>query len=481
MSDLKDAKKGEEANQPLIPLSRRQFLQRVSIAAGAAAASGFMGVVPVLAHPHGQEMVMLRAMTIGDPARAATFEAVVGDFRAANPNVDLQWVPVAAPEWDAYLSKVATVLASGQQLDNIEVGTEGFLLFTSSGIARKLDEYVQADQEAIGDFFRDVNPVMIEAVMYQGSLYNLPQLWAAAGIYYNKRLFDQANLPYPTNDWTVEQFVEAARAITALGDGIVGYGWPNRHWGGFVPWSFINASTILVTEQHEEGGWLWDTFYGDMSAEDRAKRGGGFWYTASNANDPNNIEALKLLQDLAHVDKASYIASLPDLWAAFTTGKLGMMVAHRAYISRFAGAGLSPDDYDVVYMPQWKSQKSQFGGSGLAITTLSKSPELAYELLKYMTSAKTQFAYIMGGVHTASRRSVTNDPAQNEGIAPSNWRVFYNQLDELESLPMPAPPQNRDFTNIFTKYIGLAMANEISAEDAMNNMHTELNAMLGVR
>lgn len=462
------------------PLTRREFLQRVSAAAGAVAASGFIGVVPVLARPQGQEMIPLRAMTIGDPARAETFEAVVGDFRAANPNVDLQWVPVAAPEWDAYLSKVATVLASGQQLDNIEVGTEGFLLFASSGIARKLDEYVQADPEGIQDFFSDVNPAMIEAVMYQGSLYNLPQLWAAAGIYYNKKLFDQAGIAYPTNDWTVEQFQEAARAIAALGDGIVGYGWPNRHWGGFIPWSFVNGSSILVTEQAEGGEWLWDTFYGDMSEADRAKRGGGFWYTASNANDPANVEALQMLQDLAHVDKASYIASLPDLWAAFTTGKLGMMVSHRAYISRFAGAGLPPEDYDVVYMPKWKSQKSQFGGSGLAITTLSQNPEIAYELLKYMTSPTTQSAYIKGGVHTASRRSVTNDPAIN-GDSPSNWQVYYNQLDELESLPIPAPPQNRDFTNIFTKYVGLAMANEIAPQAAMDSMHAELNTMLGVK
>ncbi len=463
----------------LQPLSRREFLLRMSAVAGAAAASGLTGILPVLARPVGQEIIPLRAMTIGDPARAATFEAVVGDFRAANPNVDLQWVPVAAPEWDAYLSKVATILASGQQLDNIEVGTEGFLLFASSGIARKLDEYVQADVDGIADFFGDVNPAMIEAVMYQGSLFNLPQLWAAAGIFYNKRLFDQAGLAYPTNDWTVEQFRSAAIAITQLGDNIVGYGWPNRHWGGFIPWSFVNDSSILVTEQSEGGEWLWDTFYGNLSPEERAKRGGGYWYTGSDANNPNNVEALQFLQDMAYVDQVSYVASLPDLWAAFTTGKLGMMVSHRAYISRFAGAGLSPEDYDVVYMPQWKAQKAQFGGSGLAITQLSQHPELAYELLKYMTSPSTQSAYIAGGVHTASRRSVTNDPTLNED-SPSNWQVFYNQIDDLDALPIPAPPQNRDFTNIFTKYVGLVMANEMAPQAALDSMHTELNTMLGV-
>jgi ABC-type glycerol-3-phosphate transport system substrate-binding protein len=142
---------------------------------------------------------------------------------------------------------------------------------------------------------------------------------------------------------------------------------------------------------------------------------------------------------------------------------------------------LTPDDYDVVYMPRWDSQKAQFGGSGLAIATLSQHPELGFDLLKYMTSADVQRAYTHGGVHTASRRSVTNDPAENEGIAPSNWPVYYNQLDELEALPIPAPPQNREFTTIFTNYIGLALANEMSAQEALDNMHVELNRMLGVQ
>ncbi|MCC6802858.1 MAG: sugar ABC transporter substrate-binding protein [Anaerolineae bacterium] len=460
--------------------SRRDFLKQAALAAGATAASGLTGSVVALAQPLGQDTIPLRAMTIGGPERAATFEAVVGAFREAHPNWDLQWVPVAGTEWDTFLARVATVLASGQQLDNVEIGTEGFLTFATSGITRKLDDYVNANQDEMKAFFGDVSPKLIEAVMYQGSLYNLPSLWAAAGIYYNKRLFDQAGLEYPAEDWTVEQFADAARAIRALGDDIYGYGMPNRHWGGFVPWSFIRDSNILVMEQAEGGEWLWDNYYPDMTPEERAQHGGGYWYTASSANDPKNVEALQFLQDLTWKDDAMYVAELGNLQAAFATGKLGMMVSHRAFIANFTRSGLPPEDYDVVYMPMWDSQKGQFGGSGLALTTLSQYPEEAWELLKYMTSADVQSAYIYGGIHTASRRSVTNDPAQNDGIAPGNWHVYYDQLDEKPAYPIPAPPQNRDFTTIFTRYMGLAMANEMPAQDALDNMHAELNRMLGV-
>ena len=39
---------------------------------------------------------------------------------------------------------------------------------------------------------------------------------------YNKDLFDQANIDYPTSDWTQEDVQAAAEAIRALGDDIYG-------------------------------------------------------------------------------------------------------------------------------------------------------------------------------------------------------------------------------------------------------------------
>ncbi len=247
-----------------------------------------------------------------------------------------------------------------------------------------------------------------------------------------------------------------------------------------MPWSFANDANILVQEQFEGGDWLWDTFYSDLSAEERAKRGGGFFWPESMANHPNNVEALQMLQDLAFVDNASYMSDFGDILDAFESGRIGMIPAHRAWVSRFNAAGLGPDDFDVVFMPRWKTQKHQYGASALAITTLSQHPEEAWELLKYMTSHDVQYAYVAGGVHGATRRSVMDDPAQHEGIGPNNWQAWYDMLDETDAAPIPAPAQNKDFTIALTSWIGLAMANELSAQEALDGMHNDLNMILGV-
>ena len=458
-------------------LSRRDFLKTAAVAG---AATALTGTLPALAAPPAQDAVNIRAMII-NPARVAAFENIVTPFKEQNPNINVEFVGVAAAEWDEFLSKVSVILASGQQLDNLEVSNEGFQLFVSNGLVRPLDELVQNDPD-IADFLSDVNPAMIESHMYEGSLYNLAFLWAAAGINYNKKLFDQAGLEYPTNDWTVEDFQTAARAISELGDDIFGYGWPNRPWGGFTPWSYANDSTLVNAEQSEGGDWLWDTFYPDLTEEERARRGGGWKWTTSNANDPKNVEALQMLTDLAQVDNAAYMVGpggMGELHTAFIAGKLGMMVSHRAWLATFKGGGLTPDDYDVVYHPMWKTRKPQFGASGLAVTTLSQHPDEAFLWLKHMTARETQAIFIAGGAHTASRRSVTNAPEQNEGIAPSNWQAYYGMLDDTEAMPVPAPSQNRDFTNALTKWFSLSGNGELTPQAALDGLHEELTTVLG--
>lgn len=469
--------------QPLTPppVSRRVFLQMTGAAAGATLAGTFLSPQSATARPTRQDQVTLRAMTIGNPQRAETFEKVLTTFREANPTIKLELVPVAAADWDAYLAKIATILASGQQLDSVEVGTEGQQTFAAGGIIRTLDDLAKADQAEVKDYFSDVNPVFIEGTMYKGSLYNLPNLWAAAGIYYNRKLFAQAGVKEPTDDWTVEQFMDAARAIRKLGSDIFGFAWANRHWGGFVPWSFANGTNVLKQEQFEGGEWLWDTFYADLSTEARQQRGGGFFWSASLANDPANVEALEMQRALAFDEDVSYVSDINSVLAAFESGKLGMIISHRAWVSRFKAAGLTPDDYDVTFMPRGKAQKHQYGASSFAITTLSKQPEAAWKLLKHLTSRDVQFQYVSGGVHTATRRSVMGDPAQHAGLGPNNWKAFYNMVDVTEAAPIPAPAQNKDFTTVFTKYIGLAMADEMAPAEALEKMHGELNTILGVQ
>ena len=55
-----------------------------------------------------------------------------------------------------------------------------------------------------------------------GKQYGLPESFSNVVLIYNKDLFDQAGVSYPTDDWTQDDVQNAAEKIRALGDDIFG-------------------------------------------------------------------------------------------------------------------------------------------------------------------------------------------------------------------------------------------------------------------
>ncbi len=66
-------------------------------------------------------------------------------------------------------------------------------------------------------------PRALEAFQQDGKQYALPESFSTVLLFYNKDLFDQAGIDYPTADWTWDDAMTAAKAIRALGDDMWGH------------------------------------------------------------------------------------------------------------------------------------------------------------------------------------------------------------------------------------------------------------------
>ena len=140
----------------------------------------------------------------------------------------------------------------------------------------------------------------LEAVSSDGKLYAVPMSFSTCILIYNKALFDQAGIAYPTNDWTWADVQTAAEAIKALGDDI---------WGFYQP---ISYNEFYKSVKGNGGSLLNDD------------------YTAFTANSPENVEVLdamiKRVRGENHVQPtAEEMAGRGD-WDLFTEGKLGMII-----------------------------------------------------------------------------------------------------------------------------------------------------------
>src|SRR5205085_11138122 len=91
-------------------------------------------------------------------------------------------------------------------------------------------------------------------------------------LYYNKRLFDRAEVSYPKAGWNFEQFLQTAQKLTI----------PGKQWG-FV---FNNWMAGWIM-------WLWNNG-GDVLSPDGTRASGYF-------DSPHNVQTVSFLRDL--IDK----------------------------------------------------------------------------------------------------------------------------------------------------------------------------------
>lgn len=225
-------------------------------------------------------------------------ETIAAGFTELYPEATINFIPVQSEDWPDYFSKVLTLIAAGTVPDVMDVATEGTQLFAAEGLTVPIDEYVTRDREEMQDFFSDVHPSLIEAMLYQGHMYQLPFMWNSRNMYLNTSSLQEAGFDFPSTDWTKDDFYEMVRGMTPdPGNPPFGYGWSNRVMGGWLHWIYVNGGNLLEEAHWDGGDWLWDTFYqDDPSAQDR---GGGWNWGAPQANIEANLEALEFMVQLA--------------------------------------------------------------------------------------------------------------------------------------------------------------------------------------
>ena len=419
-------------------LSRRRLLQ----AGGAALALGGLGSLASACGTgnSGGSSTTFRALYFGDQKAAdALQKSLAPEITKLDPKITLQVNAVNGTDWNDFFAKVLTQIASGSPPDIVGVATEGVQLMASKGLAVPLDDYVKKDMGALQNYFSDVHPALVEAMMYQGNLYELPTDFNAGNMYYSTDLFQKAGVDDPEPGWTIDDFHSASEKVARTG-GVNGFSWVVRVWGSWTSFMYANGGNLLSEGKYPGGEWLWNAAYGgDPAAKGR---GGGWQWGAPTANSPECVEALQYLIDL----KNAGFAPPPDvgggqtLQGQFASQRIGTAIGGGFWAGGLHNAGMTPDSFDVQYFPRWKTQRALFGTGGYAIFKSSNKKDLAWEVLKLIAQPSGFDTLFPGNTSTPARKSLmTADRYATTG--PKNWKVFYDTLtDAPDTAPIPAPP-----------------------------------------
>jgi multiple sugar transport system substrate-binding protein len=192
-------------------------------------------------------------------------------------------------------------------------------------------------------------------------------------MFYNKDLFDRAGLPYPPSDpaqaWTWDEFLLAARALTADSAGL--------HPGevGFDP-SQINVYGVTLAD----AWWAYYPFIYSNGGQIVNEDG-----TRLLLDSPEALEATQKLADLMWVDMVAPTPDaqrrLPPPEVLLQTGQLGMLIDGQWKLLDFASMdGLN---YGVAVLPKMKEPKTMIFGSPTVIFAGTEHLDAAIQFYKY--------------------------------------------------------------------------------------------------
>ena len=390
----------------------------------------------------------------GSFAPQEKWEAYFEGFLEAHPNVSINYIPVPLDSWGDYTQKIVTTMLGGEQVDVIWNAIEAVPLMAERGVLLELDAFIESDG-GIQEFLDDAHPKLLEGLRWNDHQYLLPFAWNTTLIYYNKSVLEGAGLPEPPPDWTWDDFLAYAKAITQDSDGDGAndiWGFHSNSWLWHLgPWTVSNGSFFLNEDFSEA------------------------WY-----DRPETVEALQFVRDMIWEHGVAPSGSF-NFREAFVAGTLGMMIDSPAGRQRLIPAGMSADDYDVNFFPTKSGEAvsgSQWGTDGYGITKDSPHPELAWEMVKHLVSAEVMSKLLSGEFASASapaRRSLAEDPVL-VAASPANYLRFYDALDAGRTVINA--PYFAELGEIHDRYMSLAWANEMSIEEAAANIQAEMEAVI---
>lgn len=319
----------------------------------------------------------------GDDSKfAKQVQGIYAQFEQEHPGVDLQIE--GTPNAQDYRHKILLSFIAKSEPDVIVVDASSQADFIENGVLRDLTPYVNRDDAFELDAFF---PNVVDIGRKGDRLYTVPIGFTPMVMYYNKRLFDEAGVPYPRPGWDYADFLDKAKRLTRREQ----YGFVFTNWmPGWVLWLWNNGADVLDPTGSKATGYF---------------------------DSPKSIQAVRFASDLVKLHKVS--PSLSQTAASgvdfFANGQAAMTISGHWSLVGYGEAPKGPDgrplitldDLGVVELPSNLPRSvTVMYEAGLGIGKHAKNPEMAWEYIKFFTRQDVAKNYNSSGIEISARKDV---------------------------------------------------------------------------
>lgn len=295
-------------------------------------------------------------------AENGTQLAIIEAFeKESGIKVNLNILPGVGQE--AY-KKLDIILMSGDQTDIVFLNNPVVQQkYATSGLLMPLTDLAKGKNYDLENIYGEY------LTSYDNDIYYLPKEFGTWAVFYNKNLFDKAGVDYPEGPWTWEEYVETAKKVADIDQGI--YGSNMMNWDYFI---YMLARQKKISGYNEEG--------------------------LSNYDAPEFAESMKFFKELTDVHKVqpSWLdySNQKIAWNEFINGKIGMQYFGTWFFNILNDGETYPRefDYGVVQPPANPGGENNIITTGaIGINANAKNIDEAFEYLTYVAEKSYEFAH----------------------------------------------------------------------------------------
>lgn len=381
-------------------------------------------------------------MHSGDDYEREMYADVFSAYQEYAPNVEIEQMYVPSD----YDTKLQTLAVADDLPDLFWVGESSVKTYYDAGLLSELDSVIEEYPQLTEDIIDGV----LEFGNIDGEQVAFPKDWTSYVMYLNLDLFEEAGVEVPTNDWTVEDYMEIAAELTQTsGDRTVVYG------------------TAINNYRAD-----WINWMGNYEAD---------WFTdgKSNLSSAEALEGLSVMYDLVQAGSAPSPGSVSSTGDSedrlFITGQVAMYPSGRWVITSFREE--CDFEWEAVEMPQGTTRTCPFICSMVCIAATSENKDIAANLLSFQMSDEG----LLLVMDSALSLPVYTDLLENEDYvnSPPSADAFINSAEYLgneSQLEVSQTGKWSEYSDIISAHLSEAFEGETTIEEAAEAIDEQANS-----
>lgn len=430
-------------------ISRRDALKTAAAASlGAAALPLINGATPAFARPS-SAVPQLKFTTAGGAADIPIYNGLAGIFNKTHTNAQATFQEVPG-SWENFNQKLIAELAANSVPDLIRHATIYTPFLISNNYVQDLTPLAHKAGLRLNDYFS----TPFKAYQAGNHLWGFPTGIYTMALYYNKTLFREAGIPFPSTDWekgySWDQFLDVAKKLTkGKGPGKT-FGFSTatdlRWWINFI-WQ---AGSDFLSPGHDRVALV----------------------------DPAAQEALSFIHDLIYKYEVwPNPQAYKDPGSLFVSGRLGMYIDGIWQLVTLKT--IKNFEWGVAPLPRHKRIATGYYIDAWFVPKGVRNPELSVELLASIVGPQGEDWVVQQsdlGIPILKRAAQKNRALLFNPLKGAEQQVW---LDSIKyGTGFPYTPIYNQLDPIISRNVDLFSLNKATPKQFAQNLATAINPLL---